>query len=58
MDNKKFKEPDAATVKRMTPQSITALLDTLKDQRAEKVKYIDEEIAYYEDLLKKKTPSA
>lgn len=54
MDNKKFAPPDDATIARMTPQTITALLDTLKIQRKEKVKTIDAEIEFYEKLLEAK----
>lgn len=50
----KFTKPDEQTIKRMTVRSITVLLDTLKRQRAEKVKPFDEQIKYYEELLERK----
>lgn len=50
----KFKPPDEAALARMTPASIEALIETLKDQRAAKVKDIDIELAYYFRLLKDK----
>lgn len=50
----KFTKPDAATVKRMTVQSITSLLGSLKSQRAELVKPYDDQIKFYEDLLENK----
>lgn len=54
----KFTKPDPETIKRMTVTSITALLNTLKSQRAELVKPYDLQIEYYEDLLKKKQESS
>ena len=50
----KFTKPDESTIKRMTVNSITALLNTLKSKRADLVAPYDEQIKYYEDLLKKK----
>ena len=50
MENK-FRKPDADTVKRMTPQSLNSLLNTLRGKRATVVKPLDEEIAFYEKLL-------
>lgn len=38
----------------MTPVSLTTLLGALKDRRKVITKEIDEEIAYYENLLKEK----
>lgn len=48
----KFEAPDEGSMKRMTPKSIEALLETLRGQRAEKVQHIDQEIAFYENRLK------
>lgn len=50
----KFTKPDEETQKRMTVSSITALLNTLKSQRADVVEPYDLQIKYYEDLLAKK----
>ncbi len=50
----KFTKPDQETIKRMTVSSITALLNTLKSQRADVVEPYDLQIKYYEDLLEKK----
>jgi len=53
----KFQGPDEASLARMTPATIEALLETLRDQRAEKVKQIDVEIRFYEEeLIKRKGP--
>lgn len=49
-----FKKPNQVTIERMTVGSLTSLLGALKDRRKVMTKEIDEEIAYYEDLLKKK----
>lgn len=49
----KFKPPDEASLKRMTPLSVESLLETLRAQRAEKVVLIDQEISFYEDILEK-----
>lgn len=49
-----FKKPDEKTIARMTPRSLSVLIATLKDKRAEVVKPLDLQIAFYEDLLKKK----
>lgn len=38
----------------MTVGSLTSLLGALKDRRKVMTKEIDEEIAYYDNLLKKK----
>ncbi len=50
----KFTKPDKETIARMTPNSINALLSTLRSQRDDLVKPYDEQISYYEELLKKK----
>lgn len=50
----KFTKPDAKALARMTPYSIKTLLDSLKTQREQVVKPFDDQIAYYEELLKKK----
>ncbi len=50
----KFTKPDETQLKRMTVRSLTALLDTLKAQRAELVKPYDLQIKFYEDLREKK----
>lgn len=50
----KFTKPDEKQVRRMTPTSIRALLDSLRKQRAELVKPHDLQIKFYEDLLEKK----
>lgn len=53
-----FQEPDEKTIVRMTPQSIQALIDALKDQRDTTVAPLNEQIKYYEKLLKTKEDSA
>lgn len=53
-----FQEPDEKTIARMTPQSIQALIDALKDQRDTTVAPLNEQIKYYEKLLKTKEDSA
>lgn len=50
----KFTKPDEKTVARMTVRSLTAMLETLKNQRAELVKPFDTQIKFYEDLLAEK----
>ena len=50
----KFTRPDKGTIARMTVRSITALLDTLKQQRTRLVEPYDTQIKFYEDLLEKK----
>lgn len=50
----KFTKPTPEEIKRMTPRSIKALLDTLKSQRAELVAPYDRQIQFYENLLTKK----
>lgn len=55
MDQKEFKAPDEHSLRRMTVGSVTALLETLQEQRAAKVRVIDQEIAYYEKWLDKNT---
>ena len=54
MEQDKFKKPDDAAISRMTVRSVSSLIETLKDRRAAKVKPLDEEIKYYEGLLKQK----
>lgn len=53
-----FQEPDAKTIARMTPASLTALIGALKDKRADVVAPLDEQIKYYEKLLKTKEESS
>lgn len=50
----KFTKPDEKTIRRMTPRSLRALIDSLKTQRAEVVQPFDIQIKFYEDLLAKK----
>lgn len=50
----KFTKPDEKTIKRMTVKSLTSLIETLEDQRAELVKPFDLQIKYYKDLREKK----
>ena len=49
-----FLKPDEKTIARMTPKSLEVLIDTLKKKRAALVRPHDEQIKFYEDLLKKK----
>lgn len=49
-----FQKPDAKTIERMTPQSLTALLSALKQRRREAIEPLNEQIEYYENLLKEK----
>lgn len=51
MEEKKFKKPDEAALRRMTPRSVEALLETLVEKRSKLVVNIDEEIAYYREWL-------
>lgn len=50
----KFTKPDQKTVARMTVMSLSALLDTLKKQRATVVEPLDVQIDFYEKLLEQK----
>lgn len=50
----KFIKPDEKTIGRMTVQTLNNLLGVLKEQRAEVVKPLDNQIKFYEDLLVKK----
>lgn len=54
----KFTKPDSETVKRMTPRTIQALIDTLESQRADLVKPYDDQIKFYKDLKAKKEGEA
>ena len=54
----KFTVPDKDTIARMTVRSISSLLDTLKQQRAQTVEPYDTQIKFYEDLLEKKKEQA
>ena len=49
-----FKKPDDATIKRMTVQSVTQLINALKRRRDAAIKPLDAEIQYYEKVLKQK----
>ena len=49
-----FKKPDDATIKRMTVQSVTQLINALKRRRDAAIKPLDAEIQYYEKALKQK----
>jgi uncharacterized coiled-coil DUF342 family protein len=49
-----FQEPDAKTIARMTPTSLKALIAALKDKRDDTVAPLNEQIKYYENLLKTK----
>lgn len=50
----KFIKPDEKTIGRMTVQTLSNLIGTLKDQRAELVEPLDSQIEFYENLLAKK----
>lgn len=50
----KFTKPDEATIKRMTVQSITSLIGSLKQKRTTLVAPLDAQIDFYEKLLKRK----
>ena len=52
-----FKKPDDATIKRMTVQSVTQLINALKRRRDAVVKPLDAEIQFYEKVLKQKEGS-
>ena len=52
-----FKKPDDATIKRMTVQSVTQLINALKRRRDAVVKPLDAEIQFYEKVLKQKEES-
>ena len=49
-----FKKPDDATIKRMTVQSATQLINALQRRRDAVVKPLDAEIQFYEKVLKQK----
>ena len=49
-----FKKPDDATIKRMTVQSVTQLINALQRRRDAVVKPLDAEIKFYEKVLKQK----
>ena len=49
-----FKKPDDATIKRMTVQSVTQLINALKRRRDAAIKPLDVEIQFYEKVLKQK----
>ena len=49
-----FKKPDDATIKRMTVQSVTQLINALQRRRDAAVKPLDAEIQFYEKVLKLK----
>lgn len=50
----KFTKPDEKTLARMTVRSLTALLESLREQRAKVVKPYDTQIEFYEKLLEQK----
>ena len=52
-----FKKPDDATIKRMTVQSVTQLINALQRRRDAVVKPLDAEIQFYEKVLKQKEES-
>lgn len=49
-----FKKPDEATIKRMTVQSVGALVTALKRRRDAVVNPLNAEIEFYEEVLKQK----
>lgn len=50
----KFTKPDQKTVARMSVNSLSVLIDTLKKQRATVVEPFDIQIKFYENLLEDK----
>lgn len=50
----KFNKPDEKTIKRMTVRSLSVLIETLEQKRAEIVKPYDTQIEFYKDLREKK----